>query len=93
MSHPRTERLVAPFRHAASAYLEGPAVLTGLELVEVAGQRKQAAASELQDDTLVALLHQCLKCVREGDAGRIRDLIGAVGERLGTHGLGNPTAP
>jgi hypothetical protein len=89
MPHPRTEQLVIPFDQAAALYLERPGVVTGMDLDELGGQLKQAAASELEDDTLVDLLHQCLKGVRGGDADRVRDLLGAIGERLGAHGLGN----
>lgn len=89
MTHARTSQLIPVFHQAASAYLARPGVLSGLELSEIASQLKQAAASELRDDTLGGLLHRCLRAVRAGDLPEAQSLIEAIGEHL----QGLETAP
>ena len=82
MIHPRTTRLIEPFRAAAAAYRSAPGVLNGLDLAEITSQLKQAAASELRDDALVELLHRCLQAVHAGDAFQAESLITTIGARL-----------
>ena len=87
LTYPRTEHLIKPFQQALAAYVAAPGVLAGLALDEVAGQLKQAAASELQDDPLVELLHRTLQAVRAGDAGQVATLGASVARRLEALGL------
>ncbi|MGE5153672.1 MAG: hypothetical protein ACM3ST_06605 [Bdellovibrio bacteriovorus] len=82
MTHPRTARLIVPFKEASAAYLSSPDLLKAMALAEIAGQLKQAAASELRDDTLTALLHRCLQALRAGDAQQTASLVETVSARL-----------
>ena len=91
MTHPRTTCLIGPFKEAAAAYLSAPDLLKAMALAEIAGQLKQAAASELRDDALMALLHRCLQAVRAGDAPRTASLAETIGTRL--DGLDTPSTP
>jgi HD superfamily phosphohydrolase YqeK len=58
-----------------------------MELDEVAGQLKNAAASKLQDDAVADLLHDYLKCIRAAEAERVWDLAHAIRERVTTLAL------
>jgi hypothetical protein len=87
VTFPRTEHLIKPFQQALAAYLAAPALIAGLALDEVAGQLKQAAASELRDDPLVELLHRTLQAVRAGDAVQVATLGASVAHRLEALGL------
>lgn len=73
--------LVALYRRFLSlceAYSANPELLTGLALDEVAGQLKQACASELGDPLLQELLHRLLRVIPRGDQAEFHRLLDRI---------------
>jgi hypothetical protein len=87
MTQPRAGQSLAPFFESAAAYLAQPGVVAAMDLAQSAERLKQAAACELADDALVALLHRLLAQVRAGDAAGVAEALGAVRARLATLGI------
>jgi len=81
------EALYQRFLVLCDAYAENPELLTGLTLDEVAGQLKQACATELKDPVMQELLHRLLRAIPRGDVAEFHRLLDGIRAAALEHGL------
>lgn len=81
------EALYRRFLSLCDVYVDNPELLTGLTLDEVAGQLKQACATELHDPMMQELLHRLLRAIPRGDVAEFHCLLDDIRAAALEHGL------
>ena len=81
------DTLYRRFLSLCDAYAANPELLTGLTLDEVAGQLKQACATELQDPVMHELLQRLLRSIPRGDVAEFHRLLDGIRAAALEHGL------